>query len=176
MSFDPGQVVRILDEHGVDYVLIGGYAAQLHGATRPTTDMDITPDTALDNLGRLASALRSLGARVRVEGLPEGLPFNADARSLSAMRMLNLRTDFGDVDLTFHPAGTEGLCRPGRYGGGPLAGHRHDPAWPRCRTSSDPRRPPPAHLFRSPANARRLLDAYAEHLEGGAEPRELDRS
>lgn len=33
-----------------------------------------------------------------------------------------------------------------------------------------------AYLFRSPANARRLLDAYAEHLEGGAEPRELDRS
>ncbi|HMR47944.1 MAG TPA: type II toxin-antitoxin system prevent-host-death family antitoxin [Arachnia sp.] len=33
-----------------------------------------------------------------------------------------------------------------------------------------------AYLFRSPANARRLLDAYEEALRGGAMPRELDRS
>ena len=33
-----------------------------------------------------------------------------------------------------------------------------------------------AYLFRSPANARRLLDSYEEHLAGAGEPRELDRS
>ena len=33
-----------------------------------------------------------------------------------------------------------------------------------------------AYLFRSPANARRLLDAYEEALVGGVVPRELDRS
>ena len=33
-----------------------------------------------------------------------------------------------------------------------------------------------AYLFRSPANARRLLDAYEEALVGGVVARELDRS
>lgn len=33
-----------------------------------------------------------------------------------------------------------------------------------------------AYLFRSPANARRLLDAYEEHLVGAAQPRDLDRT
>lgn len=33
-----------------------------------------------------------------------------------------------------------------------------------------------AYLFRSPANARRLLDAYEEHLSGKSEPRDLDRT
>ena len=33
-----------------------------------------------------------------------------------------------------------------------------------------------AYLFRSPANARRLLDSYEEHLLGAAQPRELDRA
>ncbi len=33
-----------------------------------------------------------------------------------------------------------------------------------------------AYLFRSPANARRLLDSYEEHLAGTAEPNELDRA
>ena len=33
-----------------------------------------------------------------------------------------------------------------------------------------------ADLFRSPANARRLLDAYEEALVGGVVARELDRS
>ena len=33
-----------------------------------------------------------------------------------------------------------------------------------------------SYLFRSPANARRLLDAYEEALVGGVVARELDRS
>ena len=32
-----------------------------------------------------------------------------------------------------------------------------------------------AYLFRSPANARRLLDAYERATEGHVEPHELDR-
>lgn len=36
---------------------------------------------------------------------PRGLPFDCTAESLRGMRMLNLRTRFGDLDLTFMPAG-----------------------------------------------------------------------
>jgi hypothetical protein len=104
-AFDPRRIVDTLDRHHVDYVLVGGYAAQLYGARRPTYDIDITPSTALDNLQRLSRALRELGAGIRVDGLAEGLPFDSTAESLRGMQMLNLRTPLGDLDLTFAPAG-----------------------------------------------------------------------
>jgi hypothetical protein len=96
-AFDPRRIVETLDRHHVDYVLVGGYAAQLYGARRPTYDIDITPSTALDNLQRLSRALRELGAGIRVDGLAEGLPFDSTAESLRGMQMLNLRTPLGEV-------------------------------------------------------------------------------
>ncbi|WP_204080053.1 hypothetical protein [Mycobacterium riyadhense] len=74
-GFDPGRIVETLGRHHVDYVLVGGYAAQLYGARRPTYDIDIAPSTALDNLQRLSRALRELGAGIRVDCLAEGLAF-----------------------------------------------------------------------------------------------------
>jgi len=53
-------------------VLIGGYAAQLHGARRPTVDLDVTPEPTVENLGRLAAALEDLDARIRVDGVEGG--------------------------------------------------------------------------------------------------------
>jgi hypothetical protein len=104
-EFDPRRIVEVLDRNQVEYVLIGGYAAQLYGARRPTYDIDITPSTTIENLNRLATALRELGAGIRVDELPEGLPFDCSGESLRGMQMLNLRTPVGDLDLTFVPAG-----------------------------------------------------------------------
>ena len=86
-------------------MLIGGLAAVLHGAAHPTFDVDITPDDSPDNLTRLSSALRALDARIRVEGIPKGLPFDHDATSLAGMNVLNLVTQAGDLDIAMHPAG-----------------------------------------------------------------------
>lgn len=57
-NFDPTSILRVLARHGVDYVLIGGYAAFLHGSSVPTVDIDITPDQKDDNLKALAAALK----------------------------------------------------------------------------------------------------------------------
>jgi hypothetical protein len=50
-EFDPQRVVEVLKRHQVEYVLVGGYAAQLYGTRRPTYDIDITPSTTLENFG-----------------------------------------------------------------------------------------------------------------------------
>jgi hypothetical protein len=63
--FDPERIVETLNRHRVDYVLIGGYAARLYGARRPTYDIDIAPSTAPDNLHRLSEALRGCLKTVR---------------------------------------------------------------------------------------------------------------
>jgi predicted nucleotidyltransferase len=64
-SFDAVGVLQKLDEFGVDYIVIGGIAARLHGSPSVTRDIDICPDRSRDNLDRLANALRSLHARLR---------------------------------------------------------------------------------------------------------------
>jgi hypothetical protein len=35
-EFDPEQLLATLVKAGVEFVLVGGYAAVLHGASRPT--------------------------------------------------------------------------------------------------------------------------------------------
>jgi len=104
-TFDPTWIIATLDRHGVAYILVGGYAAQLHGARRATYDIDIAPSTTADNLERLAAALKSLKARIRVDNVPDGLAFSCSAESLRGIQMLNLQTCAGDLDLTFTPAG-----------------------------------------------------------------------
>lgn len=104
-DFRPEELLRVLHEHGVRYVLIGGLAATLYGSTSPTFDVDITPDTTEENLVRLSAALTALDARIRVDGIPEGLPFAHDAKSLAGVTMLNLVTRYGDLDLATQPAG-----------------------------------------------------------------------
>lgn len=47
--FDARPMLAALEQHRVDYVLIGGFAAQQHGAMRRTEDIDVTPATDLDN-------------------------------------------------------------------------------------------------------------------------------
>lgn len=105
MSFRPDAILAVLERHGVRAVVIGGLAATLHGATTVTFDVDVVPETSRENLTRLSEALGELEARVRVEGIEGGLPFEHDAGALRSMKVLNLVTKHGDLDLTFHPTG-----------------------------------------------------------------------
>lgn len=104
-EFDPQALLELLHRHDVHYVLIGGLAAALRGSATPTFDVDITPETSSGNLARLSEALTDLDARIRVDGIPDGLPFAHDAASLASMRMLNLVTRLGDLDIALEPAG-----------------------------------------------------------------------
>jgi hypothetical protein len=107
-EFDPRRIFEVLDRHGVRYVLIGGLAAILYGASHLTTDVDVVPKEARDNLDRLSAALKELHARIRVAGEPEGVPFDYSAESLARVRIWNLQTVAGDLDITFEPSGTRG--------------------------------------------------------------------
>jgi hypothetical protein len=94
---DAPTILAILDAHHVEYVVVGGYAAQLHGSSRVTTDIDLTPKRSTTNLERLAHALGDLEASIRVDDLEQGLPFDTSAEALAGMKTLNLRTPYGDI-------------------------------------------------------------------------------
>ena len=105
---DPECVLRALVDHGVEFVLIGGLAAVLHGSPALTNDADIAPSMSDDNLERLSVALRDLGARLRVASEPEGVPFDPHPSLLRSMAMLNMVTRCGPVDISVRPAATGG--------------------------------------------------------------------
>ena len=102
--FDPVRICAILNEEGVDYVVVGGMAAVIHGSSLPTRDVDVVPSRDDANLDRLARALQRMNAMIRTSDDP--VPEPLDAAFLAAVPfILNLVTDFGDVDLTFTPSG-----------------------------------------------------------------------
>jgi len=106
---DPERLIRVLNKHKVEFVLIGALAARLHGFPRLTADADITPASDRPNVKRLAAALRELDAKVYTESIPEGLDFDCSAATLERARMWNLVTNAGRVDVAFFPSGTEGF-------------------------------------------------------------------
>jgi hypothetical protein len=105
VPLDPECLFAVLATHDVDYVLVGGIAAVLHGSPTTTTDVDILPRAEASNLARLADALRDLAARVRSLDDTEGVPFDPHPTLLASVGMLNMTTRCGDLDLTFRPAG-----------------------------------------------------------------------
>ena len=103
------EILACLERHRVRYVLVGGLAAVLHGSPLPTLDARICPSREPANLERLAAALREMEARIRTPDSPEGLRFSCDARFLEGLYFVNLVTRFGDLDVSFQPAGTRGF-------------------------------------------------------------------
>lgn len=56
-------LLKVLCEHDVAFVLIGGFAVSLQGYTRTTKDIDIVPQATWENFSRLWDALASVDAR-----------------------------------------------------------------------------------------------------------------
>lgn len=102
--YDPVRICEILNEERVDYVIVGGFAAVIHGSSLPTKAIDVVPARSMENLDRLARALKRMKAQIRTAGDP--VPAPLDGPFLANMPlMLNLVTEMGELDLTFSPSG-----------------------------------------------------------------------
>lgn len=55
------EFLKLLKEHNVRYLLIGGYAAGYHGYARATEDMDIWVAVHPDNAQKLVSVMEAFG-------------------------------------------------------------------------------------------------------------------
>lgn len=55
------QLLRLLEEHRVDYMIVGGYAVAYHGHPRFTKDIDVFFDAREENVSRLREALIAFG-------------------------------------------------------------------------------------------------------------------
>ena len=98
-ALQAAQLIQLLARHRVDYVIVGGLAATVHGATRVTYDVDLVPRWTRANLERLAAALREEGAELRTPGVAETSAFPVDARALRQFEVSTWRTRLGDLDI-----------------------------------------------------------------------------
>jgi hypothetical protein len=88
--FDPREILNTLNRHNVQYVVIGGFAATLHGCPEQTYDLDILYADTLDNRRRLLAALQEMDARWDV-------PLTDEV--LRRQPIFALNTRLGDLDI-----------------------------------------------------------------------------
>ena len=105
MAVDLSQVIPPLVEANVDFILIGGMAAILHGSARVTFDVDVVYSRTPENIERLAAGLAPHKPYLREA--PPGLPFTWDAKTIRSGLNFTLTTRLGDVDLFGAVAGGE---------------------------------------------------------------------
>lgn len=111
---DRALLLATLERNRVEFILVGGLAAQAHGALRGTKDADICPKWEPQNLTRLSDALTEMKARLLIgEGSIDTLELEIDAHTIDGMEIGTWRTTAGDVDVLLGiPSNTRfGLAR-----------------------------------------------------------------
>jgi hypothetical protein len=98
-TFDPGAIIHALFRHGVRFVIIGGYAAELQGVPWMTIDIDIVIESSEENYVALASALFEVDAWCLVPpGSVQRIRPDLD-RIRALTGTLLLRTHHGRLDV-----------------------------------------------------------------------------
>ena len=97
MSTDFPSAIETLVDGGVEFVIIGGLAATVHGSARLTEDLDVLYRRTPENQARLAAALAPHAPYLR--GAPPGLPFVLDPATLRRGLNFTLVTKLGPLDL-----------------------------------------------------------------------------
>ena len=92
----PDRIFQSLADHQVEYVLVGGLAATVHGASIITVDTDICFRQTPQNCERLAQALESIGAEI-YPPRPVLIPITGEL--LQTHRIIHLRTPAGRLDV-----------------------------------------------------------------------------
>lgn len=100
------ETLLLLARNNVDFVIVGGVAATLHGSSFQTFDLDLCYGRTPENLERLATALAPSHPKLR--GAPSGIPFNWDRRTLHNGLNFTLNTELGDIDLLGEISGIGG--------------------------------------------------------------------
>ena len=90
-------LIRLLVQHDIEFILVGGAAAIAHGSARLTQDLDIVYRRTPENIARLAACLGPQHPYLR--GAPPGLPFRLDAETVRRGLNFTLTTDLGALDL-----------------------------------------------------------------------------
>ena len=91
------RLLQRLCDADVDFVIVGGFAATLHGSSLVTRDLGVCAILSGENVEKLRAALRDLQPTHRLT--PQKLSFLDNPDPGVKIHNLYLRTDFGPVDI-----------------------------------------------------------------------------
>lgn len=94
---DFARLIGALAASGVEFIVVGGVAAVVHGSARLTQDVDVVYRRTPENMDRRAAALSDLSPYLR--GAPPGLPFEWSVATIRRGLNFTLVTSAGDLDL-----------------------------------------------------------------------------
>lgn len=103
MTANFSQILPLLVQNGIRFVVVGGGAAVAHGSARSTYDVDVVYGRDQENIHNLAQALKACKPYLR--GAPDGLPFRWDDETIRSGLNFTLTTTLGDLDLLGEVAG-----------------------------------------------------------------------
>lgn len=91
------QLLGVLSASRVEFIVVGGTAAVLHGATTATYDLDVLMQFTQVNCERLLHAMGEL--HPRFAHTPDKRPMQLTADELVGFKNLYLQTDLGRLDV-----------------------------------------------------------------------------
>jgi hypothetical protein len=94
---DINRLLQRLCDADIDFVIVGGFAATLHGSSLVTRDLDVCAILSGENVEKLRHALRDLKPAHRLTSQKISFLDNPEPGAL--IRNLYLRTDLGPVDI-----------------------------------------------------------------------------
>lgn len=96
------EVLQTLSQEGIDFIIVGGVAARLHGSTRLTQDLDIVPRLETESWKKLIGVISQLNTQPRI---PESLERIADVNNIRKwmveknMLAVSFRSPRADVEI-----------------------------------------------------------------------------
>lgn len=96
-STDFRGLIETLARANIEFIVIGGIAASVHGSARATLVLDVVYRRDASNIERLVTALAPLKPYLR--GAPPGLPFTFDGPTVTRGLNFTLDTSLGSLDL-----------------------------------------------------------------------------
>ncbi len=90
-------LIGALTAADVEFVIVGGLAATVHGSARLTQDIGVVYGRSETNVARLVDSLTPYQPYLR--GAPAGLPFDWSVETLRRGLNFTLTTTAGDIDL-----------------------------------------------------------------------------
>lgn len=94
---DLNQLIQRLCDADIEFVIVGGFAAVLHGSSLVTRDLDICAVLTAENVQKLRSAFRDVHPAHRLTS--QKLSFLENPEPGVEVHNLYLRTDLGPLDV-----------------------------------------------------------------------------
>jgi hypothetical protein len=107
LDYQLTEILRRIYVSGVEFSIIGGYAAILHGVSALTRDIDLCVRFTPENLRRIEAAVKDLHPYHRLAA--NRLPLELTDELCVRLKNLYLQTDLGKLDCLSEVAGIGGF-------------------------------------------------------------------